>query len=172
MEELVAIAKLARTRGLRGELVADVLTDFPERFEATKDVFVLSPSGEIRELKIEKYWFQKNRVVLKFEGFDTIESAETLVDSEVCVPEADVVDLDEDEYFDWELIDCQVKTVIGEPLGRVKQILRTSGTEVLVVESSGAKKDFLIPFAEAICTDVDIENKLILVDPPEGLLDF
>ncbi len=52
----------------------------------------------------------------------------------------------------------------------VKEILRTSGTEILIV--AGETKEYLIPFAKKICTDVDIENKLIKVDAPEGLLDF
>ncbi len=72
MEDLVAIARLARVRGLRGELVADVLTDFPERFEDLESVTAILPGGERQDLKIEKFWFQKNRIVLKFKGFDSI----------------------------------------------------------------------------------------------------
>ncbi|MBX7170571.1 MAG: PRC-barrel domain-containing protein, partial [Pyrinomonadaceae bacterium] len=58
----------------------------------------------------------------------------------------------------------------GEKLGQVKELMRTGGTEILVVQ--GETKDYLIPFAETICVEVDIENKLIRIDPPEGLLDF
>lgn len=89
--ELVAIAKIVRTRGLRGEVVADVLTDFPERFEGLKDVTAVLADGERRELKIEKFWFQKDRVVLKFEGYDKIDTAETLRGAEICVPESEAV---------------------------------------------------------------------------------
>ncbi|HEX8370936.1 MAG TPA: ribosome maturation factor RimM [Pyrinomonadaceae bacterium] len=173
MEELVAIARTVRTRGLRGELVADVLTDFPERFEETKTVFVIKPDGARDELKLEKHWFQKNRVILKFAGFDSIEAAESLINCEICVPESEAVALEEGEFFDWELIDCAVETVEGEMLGRVREVMRTGGTEILVV-AGGAKeeKDYLIPFAEKICVEVDVENKLIKVDVPEGLLEF
>jgi 16S rRNA processing protein RimM len=169
-EDLVAIARITKTRGLRGEAVADVLTDFPERFENLETVLAIKPNGAREELKIEKFWFQKGRIILKFEGVDSIEAAEALRNTEICVSEADAVELEEDEYFDWELAGCAVETIEGEQIGRVKEILRTGGTEILIV--AGAEKEYMIPFAEAICTEVDIENKLIKIDAPEGLLEF
>lgn len=168
--ELVAVAKIVKSRGLRGELVADVLTDFPERFEDLETVIALFPDGKRRDLKIERFWFQKGRIILKFAGFDSIETAETLRGAEVCIPEADAVELEEDEFFDWELAGCTVETIEGERIGRVKELMRTGGTEILVVE--GADKEYLIPFAETICVEVDVENKLIKIDAPEGLLEF
>ena len=170
MEDLITIAKLAKPRGLRGEIVGDVFTDFPERFDDLKSVLIVYPNGEIVAGEIEKFWFQKGRIVLKFVGFDTIEAAETLRNCEICIPEAEAVELETDEYFDWELEDCIVETIEGVKLGIVKELLRTGGTEVLVV--TGEAKEYLIPFAETICVEVDVENKLIKVDAPEGLLDF
>jgi len=169
-EDLVTIAKLVRSRGLRGEMIADLLTDFPERFENLQKVLLVRPNNETAEIEIEKFWFQKNRVVLKFVGYDSIETAETLRNCEICVVEDEAVELDADEYFDWELKDCAVETIVGERIGTVKEVMRTGGTEILVV--AGESKEYLIPFAETICTAVDIENKLIKVDAPEGLLDF
>jgi len=170
MEDFVAIARIVRTRGIKGEVVADILTDFPERFDGLETVVGKTPDGKPLDLKIEKFWFQSSRIVLKFEGYDSIESAETLRNSELCVPESETVDLDADEYFDWELDGCEVENVAGERIGKVREVMRTGGTELLVVQ--GETKEFLIPFAEAICVEVDIENKLIKVDPPEGLLEF
>lgn len=169
-EDLIAIAKLAKPRGLRGEIVGDVLTDFPERFENLKRVIIVRPNDETAEIEIEKFWFQKGRIVLKFAGFDSIEAAETLRNSEICVPETEAVELEADEYFDWELVGCSVETVEGELIGTVKELMRTGGTELLVV--AGSEKEYLIPFAETICTEVDVENKRIRIDAPEGLLDF
>lgn len=170
MEDLVAIAKLAKPRGLRGEIVGDVLTDFPERFNDLSEVSIVYPNGKVAKGEIEKFWFQKNRIVLKLKNFDSIEAAETLRDCEICVAETEAVELEADEFFDWELEDCRVETVEGEQIGTVKEVLRTGGTEILVV--AGEAKEYLIPFAEKICPEVDIENKLIKVDAPEGLLDF
>ena len=170
MNDLVAIAKIVKSRGLRGEVSADILTDFPERFEDLESVIALLPDGTRRDLKIEDFRFQKNRVLLTFEEIDSIEAAENLRNAEICVPESEAVALEEDEYFDWELAGCAVETVEGEKIGCVKELMRTGGTEILVV--AGEEKDYLIPFAETICTEVDVENKLIRVDAPEGLLEF
>lgn len=173
MTDLVAIAKTIKTRGLRGELVAEILTDFPERFEKTKTVFALKPGANPLELNLASFWFQKNRVILKFENFDSIEAAETLINSEICIPESEAIELEADEYFDWELEGCTIETLDGTLLGKVREVMRTGGTEVLVVDdASDDEKDFLIPFATAICLEVDVKNKVIRVDLPEGLLEF
>ncbi len=167
---LVAVAKIVRPRGLKGEVVAEILTDFPERFETLETVTAVRPGDERSELTIEKFWFQNDRVILKFAGYESVESGETLRGTEICVPESDAVSLDEGEYFDWELIGCRVETVHGDDIGRVRELMRTGGTELLVIDSE--TKEYLIPFAESICVEVDIKNNLIKVDPPDGLLDF
>ena len=170
MNELVAIAKIVRTRGLKGEVVADILTDFPERFGSLDKVTAVHENGERLELKIENFWFQNGRVILKFDGYETVEDGETLRNVELCVAESEIVELAEDEYFDWQLEGCKIETIDGETIGKVRQLMRTGGTELLVVV--GEAKEYLIPFAHAICVEVDIENKLIKIDPPEGLLEF
>ena len=169
MTDLIAIARITRPRGIRGELVAEVLTDFPERFDDLKNATAVLPNGGRRELKIENAWFQNERVVLKFDGIDSIEAGEELRDAEICVSESDAVELEEGEFFDWQLEGCEALTVGGVSLGTVKELMRTGGTEVLVIEG---EKEYLVPFAESICTEVDIENKRIVIDPPEGLLEF
>lgn len=170
MEDLVAVAKITRTRGLKGEVVCDILTDFPERFDDLDDVIAVMPDGKRRELKIEKHFFHNGRVVLRFEGYDSIERGETLRGADICVSENDAIELEEDEFFDWQLAGCCVETIDGTPIGEVTELMRTGGTELLVVK--GETKEYLIPFAEAICVEVDVENKLIRVDPPDGLLEF
>jgi 16S rRNA processing protein RimM len=171
--DLIAIAFTVRTRGLRGELVADILTDFPERFEDLGEVIVKTGDGKTEYLKTEKAWFQKDRVVLKFAGVDSIEAAQPYINCEVCVPESEKAELGEDEFYDWELAGCEVVGDDGKKLGRVREVMRTGGTEILVVDREDKPgSDYLIPFAAAICTDVDIENKSIRINPPEGLLEF
>jgi len=158
--DLVAIARLVKPRSLRGEISADVLTDFPERFDNLKKVFAVCTDGKTSELEI----------VLKFKDFDTIEAVETLRNCEICVLEAEAVELEADEFFDWQLEGCAVETLEGEKLGEVQELMRTGAGEILVVK--GETKEYLIPFAETICIEVDVENKLIKVDAPEGLLEF
>lgn len=169
--ELVAVARAVKTRGLRGEIVAELLTDFPERFEGLERLIAVAPDGQRRVLKLEEHWFHQGRVVLKFEGYDTVEDAAPLVGTEFAVLESERVELEEDEFYDWELEGCRVETVEGEQLGVVREIMRTGGVEMLVVEN-GAGRDYLIPLAEDICVLIDIEQKLVRVDVPEGLLEF
>jgi 16S rRNA processing protein RimM len=170
MDDLVAIAKVARPKGLMGEVFADILTDFPERFEGLKGVTAVLADGKLLNLKIEDFRFQNDRLVLKFDGYDSVESAETLRDSEVCVTESEAVELEDDEFFDWQLVGCSVETLSGKTLGTVAELQRTGGTENLLVVADG--RDYLIPFAESICVEVDVEKKLITIDPPDGLLEF
>ncbi len=169
-EELVAIAKIVRPRGLRGEVVAEILTDFPERFDGLETVVGVLTDGTRTDLRIDASWLQNNRIVLKLAGVDSIESAEAFRNVELCVPESAAVELAEEEFFDWQLEGCSVDTVDNEHVGIVRGLMRTGGTENLVVENEG--REFLIPFARAICTEVDVVEKKVVVDLPDGLLDF
>ncbi|HYJ46065.1 MAG TPA: ribosome maturation factor RimM, partial [Pyrinomonadaceae bacterium] len=169
---LVAVAVAVKTRGLRGELVADLLTDFPERFAGLENLIAVAPTGARLELKLEEHWFQGGRIILKFAGYDSIEAATALVGYEFAVPETERVELEEDEFYDWELAGCRVETVAGERVGVVRDVMRTGGVEVLVVVNDETKREHLVPLAEEICVEIDIEGRLISIDPPEGLLDF
>jgi 16S rRNA processing protein RimM len=171
-DELVAVACAVRTRGLRGELVAELLTDFPERFEGLENLIAVAPDGARTDVKLEEHWFQGNRIILKFAGFDSIEAASALIGYEFAVPERERVELEEDEFYDWELAGCRVETIGGDEIGTVCEVLRTGGVEVLVAVNAETAREHLIPLAEEICVEIDIEGKLIRIDPPEGLLEF
>ena len=170
-EDLVIVARAVRTRGLRGEVVAELLTDFPERFEKVTKLIATAPDGKRREVELEDHWFQKDRVVLKFKGIDTIESAQQLVDHNLAVPEAETVSLPESHYYDWQLEGCEVRTAT-EPLGKVKSVMRTGGVELLVVANNEETRDYLLPLADSIVLEINPKEKYIVVDPPEGLLDL
>lgn len=171
-EELVAVARAVKTRGLRGEVVAELLTDFPERFEGLDNLIAVAPDGSRTTLELEEHWFHGQRIVLKFAGFDSVEAASNLVGREFAVPETERVELEEDEFYEWELAGCRVETVEGERLGAVRGVMRTGGVEMLVVEREGGAGEYLIPMAEDICVEINVEEKFVRVDPPEGLLEF
>jgi 16S rRNA processing protein RimM len=170
-EGLIIVARAVRTRGLKGEIVADVLTDFPDRFERVSHFQGVGPDGNLKQLELEGHWFQKDRVILKFAGYDTIEIAEALVGYEFGLPETERVQLAEDEFYDWELEGCSVEVARGPAIGDVREVMRTGGVEVLVVEDD-AGRERLIPMAQEIVVQVDVAGKKILIDPPEGLLDL
>lgn len=168
--DLVLVARAVKTHGLKGEVVAELLTDFPERFEDLDEVVIVSPGGEETTGSIENFWFQKDRVVLKLSGYDDVDAAKQLIGYEFAVPESDRVQLDEDEFYDWELEGCTVK-VGDESIGQVRSVMKTGGAEILVVsDESGNEK--LVPLAASIVVAIDPAAKTIVVDPPEGLLDL
>lgn len=168
--ELVVIARAVKVRGLKGEVAAELLTDFPERFEDVEELVLVSPSGERTVGQLEDFWFQSDRVILKLADYDDVDAAKQLVGYEFAVPEQDRVPLPEDYYYDWELEGCEVKAG-NEVIGKVSSVLRTGGAEILVIsDEKGIER--LIPFADSIIVEIDVEAKTIVVDPPEGLLDL
>jgi 16S rRNA processing protein RimM len=168
--ELVIIARAVKTRGLKGEIVAELLTDFPDRFDDIEELILVSPGGERMTKRLEDYWLQNDRVILKLAGYDDVETAKQLVGFEFAVLEQDRVPLPADHYYDWELEGCTVK-VGAESIGTVKSVMKTGGAEILVVTDDSGKER-LIPLANSIVVAVDTAGKTIVIDPPEGLLDL
>jgi len=108
-------------------------------------------------------------VILKFEGYDTMTDARNLVGGRVVISEHDLKPLIDGEFFEHQLIGSDAVSSDGQDLGQVTGLLRTGGTDVLVLRS-GDGRERLIPFADEICISVDVNAKLITVDLPDGLL--
>jgi 16S rRNA processing protein RimM len=170
-DDLVVVARVARTRGLRGEVLADLYTDFPERFEGLEQIIAIAPDGSSRSLQIEEHWFHGNRIVFKFADYDSIDAAKDLAGYQLAVPASERIELPKDHFYEWELAGCRVEALDGKLIGQVREVMHTGGVEILVVAGNEGR-EFLIPMAHDICVEIDIEAKLIRVDPPEGLLDL
>ena len=157
----VTVAVLGRARGIRGEVTA-ISFSKPERYESLREVF-LFPEGSRRE--VESAWFHDNRLILKFRGVDTMSDAERLAGCEVRVPLGERIRLEPGEYFESDLIGCEVvERDGGASLGRVTALQDAGGSGVLEVEGG-----LLIPFARAICVAIEPEARRIVVDLPVGL---
>ena len=170
-EDLIVVAHIVKVRGLRGEVVADLLTDFPDRFEQLSALVAVSADGSRRSLQIEEQWFHGDRLVLKFTGFDQIEAAKELVGCDLAVPAEERVELPDDSFYDWELIGCRVETVSGQAVGEVREIMRPGGVELLSVVDAD-NRDRLVPMAADIVVEIDKDQKLIRIEPPAGLLEL
>jgi 16S rRNA processing protein RimM len=168
--QALAIARIVRTRGNRGEVLADILTDFPERFQRLKAVWLEFPDRHRELAVVEATWVHKGRQVLKFAGIESISEAERLRAAWVLVERKDAVPLKQDEYYDHDLIGCRVVDAAGAVLGTVREILKAAGNAVLIVD--GAAGEILIPAVADFCRRISIPEKLIVVDLPEGLLDL
>jgi 16S rRNA processing protein RimM len=170
-DDLIVVARVARTRGLRGEVVADLYTDFPERFGALDDVIAIAPDGSRRSLQIEEHWLHGKRIVFKFAGFDSIDAATELAGYQLAIPASERIELPAGTFYEWELTGCRVEALDGQLIGHVREVMHTGAVEILVV-AGDAGREFLIPMAQDICVEIDVEQKVVRVDPPEGLLEL
>jgi 16S rRNA processing protein RimM len=170
-DEDVVIARIIKARGIRGEVACTLETDFPERFSSLDQVTVVMADGARLQLRLEDHWFHNQRVILKFQGYDSMTAAEGLAGGRLVVDEADAGPLSEGQYLEREVIGSEVITADGRKLGLVTGVMRTGGTDVLILEAIDGREQ-LIPFADEICTQVDLAAKRITVDPPNGLLDL
>jgi 16S rRNA processing protein RimM len=169
--ELVVVARVAKPRGVKGEVACDLLTDFPDRFEWVDELIAVFPDGRRERLALEGHWLHGDRVVLKLAGFDTPEAAAALAGCQLAVPESEAVELEEGEFYDWQLEGCRVETVGGVNVGTVREVLHTGGEAPVLVIRDEAERENLVPLAESICVEIDVAARLIRVDAPEGLLE-
>ena len=160
----VTIARLGRPRGNRGELTSISLSSKPERYQSLREVVLFTPTGS-RAAIVESTWFHQATLIFKFQGIDTISDAETLAGAEVRVPLSQRAPLDPGEFFQSDLIGCQVfDRASGERLGAVADWEDSGGSGMLVLDDG-----LLIPFARAICVAIDVPNRRIEVELPPGL---
>ena len=130
----------------------------------------LKKKGVPEEFEVEATRLHKSFILLKLQGVDTIESAFEFVGEELFYPEQDLEPLDEGDYYIHQLLDCVVYTKSGEQLGLVHDVLPVAENDLLVVR--GGDREFLIPLTATICFAIDLAQKRITIDPPEGLLDL
>jgi 16S rRNA processing protein RimM len=169
-------------QGRRGEVFADLHTDFPERFEERRQLSGLSPHGARREFRLEDYWFHKGGVVLKFAGVDTISDAEKLAGMELQVPAEQRSKLEDGAAYVSDLVGCDVWD--GQRfLGRVSDVQFGAGEAPLLVVklpvcaarrvagSCELSTELLVPYAAEYVAKVDLANQRIDMQLPEGLLD-
>lgn len=174
------VARLIRPHGLRGELVAEILTDFPERFHERRRLYLIPPEqvgSRAREVEVENFWFQRSRIVLKFRGIESINDAEGLRGYEVAIPAAERTPLEDGAVYVSDLIGCRVVDLhAGEvEVGEVADVDRgSSSTELLVVRRPGmrAGQELLIPFVKEFLVEIDTANRVIRMQLPEGLLEI
>jgi 16S rRNA processing protein RimM len=182
-DEFITIAKVVKVQGRVGEVLTELFTDFPEKFEERRTLFAWLPSGERRELKLEDHWPHKGGMVLKFEGVDSIEDAERLKAAEIQIPAEDRTKLEDGSVYVSDLLGCVV-VAGGREIGKVTNVDFGAGeAPLLVITPSGdrvsvpsgerkATKEYLIPFVEAFVTRQDLQGKRIEMQLPEGMLEL
>jgi 16S rRNA processing protein RimM len=167
---MVLVGRVGRTHGIRGRVAVSPDTDFvAERFRRGAQVWIRQ-AGEATALTIAEAQLEGRRPVLAFEGYDSIEAAQTLAGVELRVPESSLQPLPEGAYYLHQLAGCRVETVDGATVGEVTRIDGGSAAAVLVVASGHG--EVLVPLAQEICVGIDVAARLIRVRMPEGLLEL
>lgn len=174
----VTLARILRARGRRGEVAAQILTDFPERLPKLTSAELWDGKNPPRRTGIRKCWLHNGQAIFLFDGSDSISDAERFVGLEIQIPLSERVPLRAGSYFVTDLIGCEVfqAKVSGtsEKLGDVRDVQSTgesvAGTPVLVVTTPHG--ELLIPLANEICTRIDTAARRIEAVLPEGLRDL
>jgi 16S rRNA processing protein RimM len=122
-------------------------------------------------MEVERTWMHGHHIIFKFKGVDTISDAERLAGAEVSIPIEQRAPVAEGEYYQTDLLGCEVFDPAGRLLGTVEAWQETAGTPLLEVKTPD-HKEMLIPFAKSICTKIDSEHRRIEVTLPEGLEDL
>jgi len=184
----IVVAHLLRPQGRKGELLAELLTDFPERFETQRRVFLAAPgfegeSADARSVEVVAYWLpvgkNEGRVVLQFAGIDSISDAESIAGKDVLVPSEERLPLEDESVYISELVGCTVYDG-SKPVGVVEDVQfamtadggrRLDDAAPLLSVTSLEGNEILIPFAKAFLVSVDTETKRIEMRLPEGLIE-
>jgi 16S rRNA processing protein RimM len=178
----VTVARIVRPHGVRGEVAAEILTDFPARLVQLssvilRDSLIHTPPNGDRRVTVRSCRLTTGRggqAIFHFEGCRSMEEARKLVGLEIQIPLADRLALPAGSYYITDLIGCKVCNTDGAAVGRIRNVdcvgASVPGTPILVVEA--ASGELLIPLAQDICVNVDIAARRVTVDLPEGLSDL
>ncbi len=189
-QDWVQVARIIRPRGNKGEVLAELFTDFPARLSSRLQIFLRQAQNEPRAIGLQNFWVDRNHPehgIFHFEGCSSIDAAEKFRGFEVLIPIADRVKLPAGKYFVSDLIGCSVfenpaaESKLSSPacaieeaprlLGTVRDVFfpgeGTAGTPLLQVQT--ATGELLVPLAEDICRSIDVAARRIDVTLPEGL---
>jgi 16S rRNA processing protein RimM len=167
--EMAAVGRIARAHGIRGQVIVNPETDFPEeRFRPGAELFV-ERAGVVERLIVVTARFHRERPVIGVEGVETMTDAERLAGLELRVQVDRLAALPPETFYRHDLIGCRVETAGGELVGTVRDVEGAMAGSRLVVDAP--EGEVLIPLVAPICTLVDPRAKRIVIDPPPGLID-
>ena len=166
---MVAVGRLFRVRGNRGELTGEIYSSQPGRAEKLKEVVLELADGKKRPSQIEDIWWHDGRPVFKFAGIDSISEAERWAGADVLVDDSEREQPEEGAYSYADLIGCVLWN--RDVKAGVVRAVEDFGAGPLLEVKLEDGRDVLVPFARSICKEIDVVGKTIRAEVPEGLLD-
>ncbi|HKZ16638.1 MAG TPA: ribosome maturation factor RimM [Geobacteraceae bacterium] len=168
--KLILIGKVTATHGIRGQLRAVSFSGETDNFLSQRTLILKGSNGESDTFEVANSSLHGKRVLLTLKSLDDINKVEYLVGREIYVERGQLPEPSEGEYYWCDLIGLKVLTVQGEYLGRLSDILATGSNDIYIVRNG--EKEYLIPAIEDVVTEIDLNESVMIVDPPEGLLDL
>jgi 16S rRNA processing protein RimM len=164
---------VVKAHGVTGEVVVDVRTDDPElRFAPGAVLRAKGSDQRERNYAVEAVRPHGSRILVRLAGVAGRDAADALRGSLFVIDSADLPPIDEaDTYYDHQLEGLRVRTTDGRDIGTVAEVLHTAAGELLAINRDQAA-ELLVPFVSAIVTSVSLEDRIIEIDPPEGLLEL
>ncbi|OTN86579.1 ribosome maturation factor RimM [Enterococcus sp. 7E2_DIV0204] len=171
MTEYLNVGKIVNTQGLKGEVRVISQTDFPElRYKKGTVLTLFQEKKAPIELTIQSHRKHKNFDIVTFENHSSINDVEKYRDGILKVSKEKLTDLPENEFYYHQIIGLTVVDEHDKELGKIKEILSPGANDVWVVQRP-KKKDALIPYIESVVKSIDLENNVVHVEIPEGLID-
>ena len=170
MDDLILVGRIARAHGIRGHVIVNPETDFvDDRFVAGRVLHLEMPAGRT-QMTIASVRFHQGRPIVEFEGVASIEDAESLIGAELRMPEAELPPLPGGTFYRHDLVGCEVRQVDGHVVGRVTGVEGPMERSRLVI--AGRRGELQVPMVAPICVSVDPASRVIVIDPPKGLLEL
>jgi 16S rRNA processing protein RimM len=166
--EYIVIGRFGRAHGVSGEIYINSLSDNPERFEKLKSFWVESDEGW-KEMTVQTTKFISRRPVIKIDGLDTPDAVKPLLNEYLYIRSSLLEALPEGRFYLFDLAGCRVEDTTGRERGRALEVEQYPANDILVIDCGGRKYD--LPLVRQFVKKIDIENKLIVIDPPEGIFD-
>ena len=164
--ELVAIGKIVKPFGIKGEFRVQSLSDVPGRFETLQDVTLEAPSGRTIETRVTRVRSDRAFYIIGVEAFSTPEDARVFRGGLIKIPLDRVPPLPEGRYYEFQLVGMSVIDETGGALGSLEEVLQTPGHSVFVVRGNGRER--LVPATKSMIVAVDLAGRTITVrDTPE-----
>lgn len=175
MKNFLQVGKITNSHGINGECKVFPLTDNPKRFEELTEVFLV-PRDSVADnivmssskLSIKSIKYFKERPIIQFKEIQSLEDAKKIKDHFLVIPRSKAIQLPKDAYFVCDLLGCVVEDS-NTHYGTIVNIIHTGSNDVYVVKNE-QQKEILIPALKSVVQEVDIEEKKMRIQIPEGLL--
>ncbi|HLR36214.1 MAG TPA: ribosome maturation factor RimM, partial [Tissierellales bacterium] len=158
---------IINTHGIKGEVKVLPFTDNIHRFDELKKIYI----GEYKlKVEITNVRYKDNIVMLKFDNYHNINEVEKFKNQDVYIDEKDKIELNDNQFFIFDIIGCTVLDTFGRKIGTVIDVIKLGSSDIYVIKDNSIDKEYLIPAVEEFIKDINIEEKIIKVDPIEGLI--